>query len=292
MSIYKVAVDIGGTNIKSAVINANDLSFIENNSVATPNNDTELIIDEVYRIVKYYKDKYDISDLDLGISSAGVIDSVAGSVVYSGPTIPNYKGTNFKDYLAPLYSNIAVLNDVNAALLGELTYHNYQQDNIFCLTIGTGIGGAFYNRTLGIHTGARHRANQIGYLLYDSHSETTFETRASTSGLKQLMEAKNYPYDSNVKQLFKDAKQGDTLANDILNEWSAYLAEGIAQIQIIYDPDVILIGGAISAQGDNLLNYIVPKLECYLPHNYGHAQIQTALSLNNAALIGAIANLL
>jgi predicted NBD/HSP70 family sugar kinase len=106
------------------------------------------------------------------------------------------------------------------------------------------------------------------------------------------MEVKNYPYDSNVKQLFKDAKQGDTLANDILNEWSAYLAEGIAQIQIIYDPDVILIGGAISAQGDNLLNYIVPKLECYLPHNYGHAQIQTALSLNNAALIGAIANLL
>ena len=60
MSIYKVAVDIGGTNIKSAVINANDLSFIENNSVATPNNDTELIIDEVYRIVKYNKDKYDI----------------------------------------------------------------------------------------------------------------------------------------------------------------------------------------------------------------------------------------
>lgn len=292
MSNYKVAIDIGGTNIKSAVINADDLSFVESNSVPTPNNETDLIIDEVYRIAKSYKDKYAINNLDLGISSAGVIDDEAGTVVYSGPTIPNYKGSNFKDYLAPLYSNIAVLNDVNAALLGELTYHNYRQDNIFCLTIGTGIGGAFYNRTLGIYTGARHRANQIGYLLYDSHSETTFETRASTSGLKQLMKTKNYRYESNVKQLFKDAKKGDTLANDILNEWSAYLAEGIAQIQIIYDPDVILIGGAISAQGENLLNYIVPKLEFFLPHHYGHAQIQTTLSLNNAALIGAIAKLL
>lgn len=292
MNNYKVAIDVGGTNIKSAIINAEDLSIVEQNSVPTPNNVTELIIDKVYRIAQYYKEQYSLNNLELGISSAGVIEDERGTVLYSGPTIPNYKGTNFKAYLAPLYSKIAVTNDVNAALLGELIYHNYQQDNIFCLTIGTGIGGAFYNRSLGVYKGSRHRANQIGYLLYDKVSDTTFERRASTSGLKRLMHSKNYDLNSNVKQLFIDAKHGNTLANDILNEWSYYLAEGIAQIQIMYDPDVILIGGAISAQGDDLLNYIVPKLEKFLPQNYGHAKVQTTLSLNNAALIGAIGQLL
>lgn len=292
MSNYKVAIDIGGTNIKSAIINAKDLSIVEINSVPTPNNVTNLIIDEVYRIAEYYKEKYSINKLELGISSAGVIDDQSGTVIYSGPTIPNYKGTNFKSYLAPICSDIVVLNDVNAALLGELTYYNYKQNNIFCLTIGTGIGGAFYNSTLGIHIGSRHRANQIGYLLYDSVSETTFETRASTSGLKKLMTSYNYDHDSNVKQLFKDAKNGKAIAKDILNDWSFHLAEGIAQIQIIYDPDIILIGGAISAQGDDLLNYIIPKIKFFLPHDYGHAKIQTTLSLNNAALIGAITKLL
>ena len=44
-----------------------------------------------------------------------------------------------------------------------------------------------------------------------------------------------------------------------------YVAEGIAQIQIIYDPGLILIGGGISSQGETLLKYIEPKIHHYLP---------------------------
>ena len=47
-----------------------------------------------------------------------------------------------------LSSNITVYNDVDAALLGELSLHNYEENNIFCLTLGTGIGGAFYNKSM------------------------------------------------------------------------------------------------------------------------------------------------
>ena len=145
-------------------------------------------------------------------------------------------------------SNITVYNDVDAALLGELSLHNYEENNIFCLTLGTGIGGAFYNKSIGIYQGARHRANEIGYLLYRSSDDKTFEQRASTSALKGLMLLHHFKYDTNVPKLFELAEENDTVAINILEEWSHSVAEGIAQLQIIYDPELILIGGGISSQ--------------------------------------------
>ncbi|EHY93386.1 putative ROK family protein [Staphylococcus saprophyticus subsp. saprophyticus KACC 16562] len=74
-----------------------------------------------------------------------------------------------------------------------------------------------------------------------------------------------------MPMLFKLADQDNELALDILNEWSFNVAEGLAQIQIIYDPGLILIGGGISAQDQTLLKYIVPKIQNFLPPEYGHA---------------------
>ena len=41
-------------------------------------------------------------------------------------------------------------------MLGELKLHRYEEDHIFCLTLGTGIGGAFYSEASGIYQGSRH----------------------------------------------------------------------------------------------------------------------------------------
>ena len=60
---------------------------------------------------------------------------------------------------------------------------------------------------------------------------------------------KGFIYQDNVPKLFELADQQDNLALSILNQWSDSIAEGIAQIQIIYDPGLILIGGGVSSQG-------------------------------------------
>lgn len=285
--MYKIAIDIGGTDIKHALFDS-DLNFINFDKVKTPDNKNTYITDIIYQIVKNYKDSYKLFSLSVGISSAGVIDEQNGIVMYAGPTIPNFKNTNFKEALSSLTSNIHVYNDVNAALLGELLFHKYQENYIFCLTLGTGIGGAFYNHNEGIYNGASHRANEIGYLLYDLDNHTTFEERASTSALKKMMESNQFQYKEDVPKLFDLARSGDSLANNILEHWSENVAEGLAQIQIIYDPSLILIGGGISSQGEILLNYIVPKIKWFLPYKYKQAKVHTTRSGNHASLYGAI----
>ncbi|MEB6275234.1 ROK family protein [Staphylococcus xylosus] len=291
MTNYKVAIDIGGTDIKAAVLDEN-LNFINYQRIPTPNNINEFIADAIFELVSHFKETYMIHPLQVGISSAGVINEEEGSVVYAGPTIPNFIGTNFHKLLSPLNAEVKVFNDVNAALLGELTLHDYEADNIFCLTLGTGIGGAFYNKVGHLYNGERNRANEIGYLLYKQHDRLTFEQRASTNALKFLMKTHALAYSDDVPKLFELAEQQDALAISILDRWSTHVAEGIAQIQIIYDPGLILIGGGISSQGEKLLKYITPKLEEFLPSNYGHAPVQTTQTQNHASLYGAISRFL
>ena len=285
----RIAIDVGGTHIKGGIIDTN-LTLKDKMKIETPNNIDAKITDAVFELVQRYIDKHHLSHPQIGISTAGVVDESAGRIVYTGPTIPNFNGTNFKALLAPFSKDVHVYNDVNAALLGELSLYEYDAKNIFCLTLGTGIGGAFYDQHSGLYNGARNRANEIGYLLYRSTDETTYELRGSVRALKQRMQAQHFEYGDDVIKLFELAiDEGDSKAHEILNAWSEDVADGIAQIQILYDPELILIGGGISSQGERLLRYITPKVAHYLPPEYGHARIQTMQTQNDAALYGAVA---
>lgn len=79
--------DIGGTSIKYTLFKNENLKNIEVLSKKTSNN----ILKQVINIIERYE------NIDaIGISSAGVIDNIQGKVIYSGPTIPNYIGTEHK----------------------------------------------------------------------------------------------------------------------------------------------------------------------------------------------------
>ncbi|EZT39700.1 ROK family protein, partial [Staphylococcus aureus] len=149
-------------------------------------------------------------------------------------------------------------------------------------------GGAYKNNQGHIDNGELHKANEVGYLLYRPTENTTFEQRAATSALKKRMIDGGFTRSTHVPVLFEAAEEGDDIAKQILNEWAEDVAEGIAQIQVMYDPGLILIGGGISEQGDNLIKYIEPKVAHYLPKDYVYAPIQTTKSKNDAALYGCL----
>lgn len=103
----------------------------------------------------------------IGVSTAGIVDK-DGSIKYAGPTIPNYQGTKIKEELER-ETNLAVnvVNDVDAALLGEkLAGAARKCTSIYCIALGTGIGGAYFEDGHLFH-GFHGTANSLGYTLYN-----------------------------------------------------------------------------------------------------------------------------
>lgn len=285
----KVAFDIGGTYIKSAIIDeAQQLQDYD--KVPTPVNENEAILSYIKERLKKYIQAHQLEEVVVGISTAGAVNREKRTITYANPNILNYTGTDFEAALSPYVDRLAVYNDVDAALLGELNERKEQYESAFCLTLGTGIGGSFYHRDIGLLSGVRHRPNQIGYLLYDPETGTQYEQRASTEALKQLILREKYPQ-RHIKGLFEEAEAGHDIARGYIQQWAREVARGIAEVQIIYDPEIIIIGGGVSAQGDHLLQYILPELKNYLPQDYGHAKVEVAQLQNHAALLGAVAEL-
>ncbi|MFO3689130.1 ROK family protein [Staphylococcus felis] len=287
--MIKVAFDIGGTYIKSAVV-TDELTIEHFERVRTPKNIDHAILNIVKARLETIIHQHEKPEVRLGISTAGAVDRDNKTIAYANENILNYTGTNFEACLKHMVSRIQVYNDVDAALLGELTQMNQNDKNVFCLTLGTGIGGSYYHKDFGLITGARHRPHQIGNLLYDTASKTYYEQRASTRALKRQLKASNYNH-CDIPRLFDEAEDGYKEAQQQLSNWGREIARGIAEVQIMYDPDEIIIGGGVSAQQQRLLKYIVPHVPMFLPKDYGHANIRCAQFDNYAALIGAVSRM-
>ncbi|MDY0394059.1 ROK family protein [Virgibacillus halophilus] len=250
----------------------------------TKENIDQAIAKQVEAIVSDYSSRNKLSGI--GISTAGIVNRDQGEIAYAGPTIKDYRGTNFKKTLAAFDLPVHVENDVNAALLGERWKGAAAgEDNVFCITLGTGIGGAWFDG--GLLDGAHFQANSVGYLLYERDTQTNFEMRASTSALNHMINSK-FGNDMTAKEVFKQAKQGDGPCETILSDWTREIAAGLAQIILIADPGCIIIGGGVSAQGAYLLEYIQKHIPAFLPEGFMKTDIRIAQLYNDAALYGAV----
>lgn len=138
-----IAFDIGGTLIKYGVLTDKG-NFLERNETATQ---AEFGGPEVLRKVKEIGDglikRYSIGGIC--ISTAGQVDSKKGEILYASSLIPEYTGTLIKKELEAYFRlPVEVENDVNCAGLAE-SWIGKGRDakSLFCLTVGTGIGGSY-----------------------------------------------------------------------------------------------------------------------------------------------------
>lgn len=279
-----LGVDIGGTTIKFAIIN-NEYKIIHHQVCDTPDNVSLRIEDEIYRVAKDIKVNYNYDKI--GISAAGVIDTNNMTVISAGPTIKNYIGTDFKKSVGDkLGVDIYVDNDVNCALLGEQWLGGAKGLNeVFCLALGTGIGGAYYLDKM--PQGSCFGVGEIGKSLYDKATDTSYEQRASTIALENKVKSKLGEYVS-VIEFFDRCKANDKEALELMEEWSTHLAEGIVNMLLILDPKCVILGGAISKQGDYLVNIIENKVKELNPIKTNQTKFVVASLGNEAALYGAV----
>ena len=288
-----LCLDIGGTSVKYGVADEKGSLLLKGeitNEITQKG--VKGFVESLVTLAKQYRQAYDLQGI--AVSTAGVVDPEQGVILYAPKYFPGYPGTNLQELLEERTGlPCAVENDVNAAALGEYWLGAGRgAKSLFCITVGTGIGGCAILDGKVIH-GASCSAGEAG--LQHIRPEGTWEEVASTSALiRNVAQAKGLSEaELDGRKIFAMAQQGDADAIAAIAKQMDDLAAGIANICYILNPERIIVGGGIAAQE----KYLYPILDGalrkkLLPLVYDHLALRFASLKNDAGMIGALCNFL
>ena len=291
--VYYICIDIGGTSIKYGVLDGMGEIFI-NGSITTKVTQTEnFILLDLKKLIKDILEQYVTYDIKgICVSSAGVVNPEKGEIVYSGPTIPGYTGTKIKEEIEKEFGiSCEVENDVNCAGLGEYWKGAGKgSKSMVCMTVGTGIGGSVIldGKLL---NGIGYTAGEIGYM--DVNGQFIQEVASSRFLVKKVQEEKEKR--EGLKQnitgvdVFELAKKGDEICIDAIDMLIENLAVGIRNIMYLLNPEIVIIGGGITAQKEYLEERIRKRVnDGMISDMFKKTKIELAQQGNQAGLLGAL----
>lgn len=271
-----IGVDIGGTSVKAGLVDREGrVSLISHTPTrAAEGRDaiaaaTEQVIEEVLTASR----KEGLQPAGLGIASAGAIDARNGIVFAATDNLPGWAGFNLRGFAEDRFNlPVHVNNDAHAAVLAELHFGlGRELSDFVAITIGTGVGG-------GIVSGGKLLCGQHGFAGTIGHHTIRFDGRACNCGRLGCLEAyvstaaliQEYESQNGERQnepaiqdaalalkISQLAATGDSAALRAYAALAGYLAEGVANIFNILDPEaVILSGGLIEGHA-----WFVPEVE-------------------------------
>lgn len=230
----------------------------------------------------------------VAFSAPGVVNSQR-QVIEGISAIPYIHGFDIYTELTELFGlPVAMENDANCAGMAEFyegAARGYQ--NVAFVVIGTGVGGAMF--TNGELNKGAHLYGGEFWLMF-LNGEHTFSTLGTAVQMAwRYCERKGL--DKNTfsgKEVFELAENGDPLAQEEVESFYDYLTKGLFSIQFSFDPEVIVLGGGISAK-EGLLTEINQRMKKLTSH-FGLNDFDPLITLceyrNDANLIGAAANYL
>ena len=296
MSNY-IVFDIGGSSVKWSIMSKmGDILTKDKIKVV---DSVDQFFEELSKIVNINKDNFNLKGI--AISSPGAVDSITG-VVGGASAIPYIHGPNFKEILKEKTGlDVAIENDANCAALGECWLGAAKEENDCAFVVcGSGIGGAIV-KDKKVHTGIHKHGGEFGYCIvdYDKDGEEKYLTWSrvgSTSALARAISQRKGLEEKDIDGLkaFQLYDEGDIIAVEEVNKYFRYMAIGIYNIQYTYDPEVIVLGGAISER-EGYIESINEKLDEIMCNNTdGKIKpiVKKCIHGNDANMIGALYNLL
>lgn len=307
-----IGVDLGGTNIKVAVVDDTCGILAEADRPTALPRQGEEVCDDMVLTMQEALQKAGLTFGDiagLGVGCPGTIDDEAGLVRYSNNL--GWRHFNMRAYLQAKTGLVAAMgNDANLAALGEVYAGSAKgAQSAVIITLGTGVGGGV---VLGgkILTGYTGAASELGHMVIKDGGWLCtcgrlgcFESYASATGLIRLTrEAIEENPESAMAHLaaqrgvvngltaFDAMRQDCPAGKAVVEEYIHYLAVGVANTINIFYPEVISLSGGISKEGETLL---APLREQTYAMVFGgmHEGKQTRLEVctlgHRAGLIGA-----
>lgn len=305
---YYLGVDIGGTEVKIGVVKqTGEILRTRNYSVNYDGYNTPIIKTVRKGIQTFFEEtgqkKENIKAI--GVSATGAINTKEGIVAGSAGHIKNWKGSRIKEELQEEFQlPVWVLNDANAAALGEVWLGAARgKKNVVVITIGTGVGGGIIVDGK-ILLGANGFAGELGHAPLQCEGEPCtcgnigcLEYYGSMSALVRMVSEKlrkegifeNVEEQINGRWIFSEIAAGNKLVDEIATRWMDYIAAGIVGMVHIFNPEMVLIGGGVSAQQELFIDIVKEKVMSRAMSNFTQGLEVKAAQLNNeAGLAGAV----
>lgn len=288
-----LAIDVGGTYIKYAIINEHGEILFKDKEV-TKSETLDIFLNGLVNIYETIIEKNEIAGIAL--SMPGLIDGETGHM-YTGGNIRCITNINIVECLSERCKiNVTVENDAKAAALAELWKGSLEHcNNAVVLVCGTGIGGAVILNGK-ILRGKHFMAGEFSYTMVnakeDYHLDNTFAANAGINALiKYVSEETGISAETlNGEMIFEMANQGNQKAIKGLRRLIHQLAVQVNNYQYILDPEKIAIGGGISVQPlfiEMLREELIKIQEAY-PWDLPIPEVTTCKFFNDANLIGAV----
>lgn len=280
--------DIGGTGVKYAVVDEEGKFLTSGSFPSGMEMVREDLVKQMSSLIEKYIANYHVAGV--GISTLGIVNGEIGEVVSGAQNLPAIEGFRMREYFEGRFPKleVAVMNDVHAAALGEHTFGAARGcKHFFCITFGTGLGGCAVvdsNRVYGSH----YHAGEIGYLDYRGSGEYCEKELSTGFVMQKAARALDREKIDGI-EFFELVKKGDAVCTEIFEEWTVGIARLISNIVILLDPEKVVLGGGISGQGDFILNPVREKLKTMMPEDFfRHMKVEMAQCANDAGILGAV----
>ena len=313
--MYRIGIDLGGTNIAAGIVNES-FEIIAKGSTPTLAHEraSEEIVADMAKLCKKLIADAGLTEADItsiGVVSPGVVDDQKGTVVRAY----NLGFTHFPlvDLLKKQINvpNVYIENDANAAAWGEAVAGAAKGTNYsVMITLGTGVGGGIIIDGK-VYSGFNAAGGELGHIVIEKDGvqctcgrRGCWETYSSATALvrmtkEKIAECRENGRDSIMlsaerisgRTACEAMRQGDEAAREVYDKYVSYLATGLTNIVNIFQPEVISLGGGVSNEGQSLIDSLLPlvRKEQYGSGFVPSTEIRIAELKNDAGIIGAAA---
>lgn len=313
---YSIGIDLGGTDIKAGLLSSTGTLSCRMVVSTRVKEGAKAIAKRIAGTIKQVisaaegpsqQDQEKCKDIiGIGLGSPGLIVAESG-IIHFSPNFPGWRDIPLLDYVTDELKEIDIPlfidNDVNVMVLGELHHGaGVGYDNVVGLTIGTGVGGGVViNRK--VYHGSWNTAGELGHTIVRPNGRRcgcgNKGCLEAYAGARHIVERTQQrivagtktclnPAELTPKQIASAALAGDELALDIFAETGKLIGVALTSIAHILNPQIAIIGGGISAAGENLLfQHIRKEFKERTMDIPGEMVIVPAKLGNDAGLVGA-----
>lgn len=271
-----IGVDLGGTKIAAAVVDAGSGAVAARESIPTEAHaGPDVVLARMGELILSVGRAAGLAPEQIGAVGVGVpgpFDQATGQTIFLPNLAGMWRGVRVRDSLQRAVDlPIWLINDARAFVLAEATFGAGRgASTVVGLTIGTGIGGGI---AIGgrLHLGIDGTAGEVGHMTIDPHGSPCgcgnrgcLETFASgpsiaTQGMRATLTGVPTQISALVDHdlnkitpeiILQAADAGDLVAREILGRAGAALGVGVANLVTVLSPDCVVLGGSVARLGE------------------------------------------